>query len=63
MTHRYGDVVPKRLGNKFVGVVVMVFGLTFASLLTATITDFVFNAKYDYKGAMVSTVNLFLVFS
>ena len=50
---RYGDIVPKRVANKFVGVIVMVTGLIFASLLTATTTDFVFDASYEYHYAKV----------
>ena len=51
--YRYGDVVPKKIANKFIGVIFMIIGLIFASLLTATITDFVFNANYQYLGTKV----------
>ena len=45
----YGDVVPTSTWGRFVGSVVIVLGVTFLSLLTATVTSYFVSADQDQR--------------
>uniref|UniRef100_A0A7M5UKV7 Potassium channel domain-containing protein n=1 Tax=Clytia hemisphaerica TaxID=252671 RepID=A0A7M5UKV7_9CNID len=54
----YGDIVPKMILTKMLGVIIMVFGLIFASLLTAVVTNFVNDAKYVPYQVVNTTISM-----
>jgi voltage-gated potassium channel len=49
----YGDIVPHTAWGRVVGAVVIVLGVTFLSLLTATITSYFVNSDQEARAAEV----------
>jgi voltage-gated potassium channel len=48
----YGDVVPHTAWGRLLGSVVIIFGVTFISFLTASVTSYFLAAEQDHRAAL-----------